>query len=75
MKTQSHNGNGQHVELPQQRRDLGRENKAPLNIHFKPEGIILARGEDCFFVPNEELLQLDRMLTLRARSKGRDFEL
>lgn len=70
------NGNGQHVELPRERvRDLGRENKAPLDIHFKPEGIILARGEDCFFVPNEELLQLDRMLTLRARSKARDLEL
>lgn len=69
------NGNGQYVELPQQqRRDLGRENKAPLSVHFKPEGIILSRGDDCFFVPNEELLQLDRMLTLRSQSKCRDFE-
>lgn len=70
------NGNHQTVETQREHiRDLGRENKAPLNVHFKPEGIILSRGEDCFFVPNEELLQLDRMLTLRARGKGRDFEL
>lgn len=66
------NGNHQTVETQREHiRDLGRENNAPLNVHFKPEGIILSRGEDCFFVPNEELLHLNTMLEIYSRTKGR----